>query len=175
MKQPVRIPAALTLVLASLLPLPSCADSIPESRFSQWLPKINGTIRAKGEYQTEERQGRFEVRNARVSLENNDNTPIGYRAEIDLSDEGKIKMLDAYVGYRPISGMNIRLGQMRVPFSIDAHRSPHRQYFANRSFIAKQVGDVRDVGLCASYTLPKTPLTIEGGLFNGSGLTDQKD
>ena len=37
------------------------------------------------------------------------------------------------------------------------------------------MGDVRDVGLCASYTLPKTPLTIEGGLFNGSGLTDQKD
>ena len=86
MKQPVRIPAALTLVLASLLPLPSCADSIPESRLSQWLPKINGTIRAKGEYQTEERQGRFEVRNARVSLENNDSTPIGHRAEIDLSE-----------------------------------------------------------------------------------------
>ena len=31
-------------------------------------------------------------------------------------------------------------------FTIDAHRSPHLQYFANRSFIAKQVGNVRDVG-----------------------------
>ena len=175
MKQPVRIPAALTLVLASLLPLPSCADSIPESRLSQWLPKINGTIRTKGEYQTEERQGRFEVRNARVSLENNDNAPIGYRAEIDLSDEGKIKMLDTYVGYKPIRGMKIRLGQMRVPFSIDAHRSPHCQYFANRSFIAKQVGNVRDVGLCLSYKFSNVPLSLEVGAFNGSGLTDQMD
>ena len=98
-----------------------------------------------------------------------------YRAEVDLSDEGRIRMLDAYAGVLPVKGLTLRIGQMRVPFSIDAHRSPHKQFFANRSFIAKQVGDVRDVGLCASYTLPKTPLTIEGGLFNGSGLTDQKD
>ncbi|MDY3733157.1 MAG: porin, partial [Alloprevotella sp.] len=103
-------------------------------------------------------------------------TPIViYRAEVDLSDEGRIRMLDAYAGVLPVKGLTLRIGQMRVPFSIDAHRSPHKQFFANRSFIAKQVGDVRDVGLCASYTLPKTPLTIEGGLFNGSGLTDQKD
>ena len=34
----------------------------------------------------------------------------------------------------------------RVPFTIDAHRSPHVRFFANRSFIGKQVGDVRDVG-----------------------------
>ena len=175
MKQPAHIPAALTLFVASLLPIQSHADSIPESRWKQWMPKVSGTIRAKGEYQTEAKEGRFEVRNARVSLENNDNAPIGYRAEIDLSDEGKIKMLDAYVGYQPIRGMKIRLGQMRVPFSIDAHRSPHRQYFANRSFIAKQVGNVRDVGLCLSYKFGKVPLSLEAGAFNGSGLTDQKD
>lgn len=65
---------------------------------------------------------------------------------------------------------------MRVPFTIDAHRSPHTQYFANRSFIAKQVGNVRDVGLAGMYQFGKTvPITIEGGIFNGSGLTNQKD
>jgi len=64
---------------------------------------------------------------------------------------------------------------MRVPFSIDAHRSPHAQYFANRSFIAKQVGNVRDVGFSVGYTFPKIPLTLEGGVFNGSGLTNQVD
>ena len=141
----------------------------------EWLPKISGTLRAKGEYQTRDKEGRFEVRNARVALDGNVTPIVIYRAEVDLSDEGRIRMLDAYAGVLPVKGLTLRIGQMRVPFSIDAHRSPHKQYFANRSFIAKQVGDVRDVGLCASYTLPKTPLTIEGGLFNGSGLTDQKD
>ena len=176
------------MLIKSLLPLAFClcvalpaiaetpADSAKKKKpLPEWLPKISGTLRAKGEYQTRDKEGRFGVRNARVALDGNVTPIVIYRAEVDLSDEGRIRMLDAYAGVLPVKGLTLRIGQMRVPFSIDAHRSPHKQYFANRSFIAKQVGDVRDVGLCASYTLPKTPLTIEGGLFNGSGLTDQKD
>lgn len=176
------------MLIKSLLPLAFCfcvalpaiaetpADSAKTKKpLPEWLPKISGTLRAKGEYQTRDKEGRFEVRNARVALDGNVTPIVIYRAEVDLSDEGRIRMLDAYAGVLPVQGLTLRIGQMRVPFSIDAHRSPHKQFFANRSFIAKQVGDVRDVGLCASYTLPKTPLTIEGGLFNGSGLTDQKD
>ncbi len=176
------------MLIKSLLPLAFCfcvalpalaetpADSAKTKKpLPEWLPKISGTLRAKGEYQTRDKEGRFEVRNARVAFDGNVTPIVIYRAEVDLSDEGRIRMLDAYAGVLPVKGLTLRIGQMRVPFSIDAHRSPHKQFFANRSFIAKQVGDVRDVGLCASYTLPKTPLTIEGGLFNGSGLTDQKD
>lgn len=140
-----------------------------------WMPKISGTIRAKGEYQLSEKEGRFEVRNARVALDGEISKLVIYKAEIDLSDEGKIKMLDAYAGLRPIDGGLLRLGQMRVPFSIDAHRSPHAQLFANRSFIAKQVGNVRDVGFAATYTPASSGLTLEAGVFNGSGLTNQVD
>ena len=140
-----------------------------------WAPHISGTIRTKGEYQTEEKDGRFEVRNARVAFGGNVLPNVIYKAEIDFSDEGQIKMLDAYAGIKPLKAFSLRLGQMRVPFSIDAHRSPHQQYFANRSFIAKQVGNVRDVGLTFGYTFDKIPLTLEAGTFNGSGLTNQKD
>lgn len=140
-----------------------------------WAPHISGTIRTKGEYQTEEKEGRFEVRNARVAFDGNVLPNVIYKAEIDFSDEGQIKMLDAYAGIKPFKAFSLRLGQMRVPFSIDAHRSPHQQYFANRSFIAKQVGNVRDVGLTLGYTFDKIPLTLEAGTFNGSGLTNQKD
>ena len=79
-------------------------------------------------------------------------------------------------GFSPTKGLTVTTGQMRVPFTIDAHRSPHQQYFPNRSFIAKQVGNVRDVGFTVGYTLPTNiPITVEGGLFNGSGLTNQKE
>jgi hypothetical protein len=85
-------------------------------------------------------------------------------------------MLDAYARVFPVKDLNFTIGQMRVPFTIDAHRSPHQQYFANRSFIAKQVGNVRDVGLTAGYTNKDGfPFILEGGLFNGSGLTNQKE
>ena len=140
-----------------------------------YLPKVNGTIRAKYEYQTGMGAARFEVRNARVSLTGNILPIVAYKAEIDLSDEGQIKMLDAYARIFPAKGLTVTAGQMRVPFTIDAHRSPHQQYFANRSFIAKQVGNVRDVGLTLGYELPTTlPVKLEGGLYNGTGLTNQK-
>lgn len=121
-------------------------------------------------------KGRFQVRNARVEIGGMVIPIVRYKAEIDLSDEGVIKMLDAFVRLQPNEKWKFTCGQMRVPFSIDAHRSPHLQYFANRSFIAKQVGNVRDVGAAVGYTFGKSiPVTLEGGIFNGSGLTDQKD
>lgn len=140
-----------------------------------YLPEIHGTIRSKYEYQTTMGAGRFEVRNARISATGNILPSVAYKAEIDLSDEGQIKMLDAYARLFPTKGLTVTAGQMRVPFTIDAHRSPHQQYFANRSFIAKQVGNVRDVGLTLGYTFPTDmPIILEGGLYNGSGLTNQK-
>jgi hypothetical protein len=140
-----------------------------------YLPEIDGTIRAKYEYQTQTKESRFEVRNARFSVSGNVHPIVAYKAEIDLSDEGTIKMLDAYTRIFPLKGLNVTVGQMRVPFTIDAHRSPHQQLFANRSFIAKQVGNVRDVGFTLAYGMDKhLPFKVEGGLFNGSGLTNQK-
>lgn len=144
--------------------------------FKDYLPEIHGTIRGKYEYQTETQESRFEVRNARFSVSGNVHPLVAYKAEIDLSDEGSIKMLDAYARVFPLQDLNFTIGQMRVPFTIDAHRSPHQQYFANRSFIAKQVGNVRDVGFTTAYiNKGSVPFILEGGLFNGSGLTNQKE
>ncbi len=143
---------------------------------TDFISEVHATVRAKYEYQPETDKGRFEVRNARLSAEGFIIPTVGFKAEIDLSDEGNIRMLDAYANMRAARSLKITAGQMRVPFTIDAHRSPHLQYFANRSFIAKQVGDVRDVGVAASWTGGhRTPVTLEGGIFSGSGLTQQKD
>lgn len=143
---------------------------------SEYMPTIHGTIRSKYEYQTEEGEGRFMVRTARVSLDGKVVDKVSYKAEIDLCDEGNMKMLDAYVRVTPFTKFDFTIGQMRVPFTIDAHRSPHQQYFANRSFIAKQVGNVRDVGATVGYTFKgSAPITLQAGLFNGSGLTNQKN
>lgn len=154
-----------------------CALTLTASaQSSQPVMKIGGTVRSKYEYQTEDKKGRFEVRTARVNVTGHINPIVSYKAEIDLCDEGKIKMLDAYAMLSPWKTLKFTIGQMRVPFTIDAHRSPHQQYFANRSFIAKQVGNVRDVGARLGYTFNVGfPIIVEAGIYNGSGLTDQKD
>ena len=136
---------ALTVLIA-LLPLAAIAQtpSINEDgkkiekekmETKDYLPEVHGTIRAKYEYQTTMGAGHFEVRNARVSVTGNVLPSVAYKAEIDLSDEGQIKMLDAYARLFPTKGLTVTAGQMRVPFTIDAHRSPHQQYFPKAQFL----------------------------------------
>lgn len=163
--------------MAACLSATAWAQTEGEKKEKESYPvEVHGTIRSKYEYQTEEGEGRFEVRNARINVEGKLSEIISYKAEIDLCDEGTIKMLDAYTKLRPVKDLNFTIGQFRVPFTIDAHRSPHKQFFANRSFIAKQVGNVRDVGAALAYTVDAGfPIILEAGLFNGSGLTNQKN
>lgn len=140
-------------------------------------PEIHGSIRAKYEYQPEVDLGRFQVRNARINFTGYAIDKVYYKAEIDLSDQGVTRMLDAYVKLNATENFSAAIGQMRVPFTIDAHRSPYSRFFANRSFIGKQVGDVRDVGVVLSYKnklSENVPFTLEGGVFNGDGLDGQK-
>ena len=122
---------------ALLLALSVASVGAQEFSWKDAIPEIHGTVRGKYEYQTSTNAQRFQVRNARVSATGNLLPIVSYKAEIDLCDEGVIKMLDAYARVTPLKGFNVTIGQMRVPFTIDAHRSPHLQYFANRSFIAK--------------------------------------
>ena len=162
--------ALLTGLALCLCVVASAQDSI------DYRPQIHGTLRGKYEYQTQDNAGRFEVRTARFSVTGKVARQVDYKAEIDLCDEGQIKMLDAYARITPVKNFRFTIGQMRVPFTIDAHRSPDKQYFANRSFIAKQVGNIRDVGAMIGYDFNMgIPARIEAGLFNGSGLTGQKD
>ena len=72
--------------------------------------KIGGTIRSKYEYQTEEGEGRFEVRTARINVAGNVTKEVSYKAEIDLCDEGKIKMLDAYTRIKPWKTLQFTIG-----------------------------------------------------------------
>lgn len=49
-------------------------------------PSLHGTVRAKWEYQPDDNLNRFEVRNARLSVDGRLTPVISYKAEIDLAD-----------------------------------------------------------------------------------------
>ncbi|NLO69551.1 MAG: porin [Porphyromonadaceae bacterium] len=142
-----------------------------------YIPNIEGTIRAKYEYNSSLDAHRFQVRNARFSVNGNITPITSYKAEIDLSDEGITKMLDAYVRLKPYKWFNFTIGQQKIPFGTDNLRSPHLLYFANRSFVGKQlVSGLRDVGatvLLRNFTA--VSFDFQAGVYNGDGLYDQKD
>ena len=119
------------LIALSIVSMGMNAQNSEKSSLGNDVPEfvknmtIGGTIRSKYEYQTEEGEGRFEVRTARINVVGNVTPQVSYKAEIDLCDEGKIKMLDAYTRIKPWKTLQFTIGQERVPFTIDAHRSPH--------------------------------------------------
>jgi phosphate-selective porin len=161
----------LFLVVLSTLALQSFA----KQNDSLYVPQIEGTIRGKYEYATNLDEQRFQVRNARFSVNGKFSPITSYKAEIDLSDEGVTKMLDAYVRLQPQNWWHFTIGQQKVPFSTDNLRSPHQLYFANRSFIGKQLTGLRDVGATFEIINKKgISFNAQFGVYNGTGLYNQK-
>lgn len=148
---------------------------------SAYVPQVYGLVRAKYEYNTSIDAHRFLVRNARIGLIGNIvPSYLKYRTEIDLSDEGRILLLDASLCYAPekgaLRGFSATIGQHKVPFSTENLRSPNQYYFANRSFVAKQMShDVRTIGFKLAYELDTVfPFSISAGIYNSHNIDDQK-
>lgn len=137
----------------------------------EYMPDLDGILKTKVEYDLENSLTRFEVRNARFGVKGKINPYFSYRAELDLSDEGVVKMLDAYVRFTPLKNLDFYMGQRKIPFSTDYMRSPADNFFANRSFIAKYINSgLRDIGFYANYkTSGSFPLDIFLGSVNGTG------
>lgn len=134
--------------------------------------RIAGTVRTKYEYNLDSNISAFVVRNARYQVSGYIRKDFEYKAEIDLSDEGRLRMLDAFVNWIPIDNLEITLGQMKVPFSTDNIRSPHEIAFLNRSFMSKRISsELRDIGVQLMYNAKEYfPFKIYLGLFNGTGI-----
>lgn len=138
---------------------------------SEYLPELYGILKTKAEYDLNNSRVRFEVRNARLGAKGKINQFFSYRAEVDLSEEGKIKMLDAYVKFTPVANLDFYMGQRKIPFSTDYLRNPAETIFANRSFLAKYMNEgMRDIGFYANYKFTgKIPVDIFLGAVNGTG------
>ena len=165
-------------------------DTTRTARVS-YVPKIDGAVKVKLEVDLQDAAYRFNVRNSRFGVRGNVSKSMYYRIQVDFNNEGKISILDSYVGYT-IGGFDAKLGQQQYHFSTDLDRGPTTNMFANRSFLAKyltsyygsEVSDgkivsyvktlgSRDLGLSMSYRFrTDVPLNLIAGVFNGSGTNN---
>jgi len=149
-----------------------CSGAAAAIEPADYIPEIHGTFRGRYEFATEDNEGRFQVRNARISISGKIAAPIGYYFQPDLCDRGKLKILDAYGWLSTSPQFKFTIGQFRIPFSVDASRSPHLLYFANRSFIGRNIANYRGVGAKVTWQPTTMPLLIEGGIFNSAAMSD---
>lgn len=140
----------------------------------EYMPQINGTVRTRWEMLTDDGLHRFQVRNARLSVSGKIAPFADYFMQADMCDRGKIKALDYWGRLTLAPRFQFRMGQFRQPFGVDAFRGPHQYLFANRSYMAKQMCNMRGVGAELSYTLPSLPLNFKASAFNPEGIGDHE-
>ena len=157
-----------------------------------YIPKIDGSVKAKVELSLYDGEYRFNVRNSRFGVSGLVSPRMNYRMQVDFNNEGKVSILDSYIGYT-VGGFNIQLGQQQYHFSSDLDRGPSTNMFANRSFLSKYLTGYygselsgsdskmfvktlgsRDLGVMTTYNFQhlNVPLMVYLGAFNGSGINN---
>lgn len=168
-----RIVSGAMIVLTAMCAGAAVTDEDGAEERIDRVPKIHGVFRGRYEGAWPDYQQRFQVRNARVSLEGKVVKELDYYLRVDLCDCGTMKILDAWARWKFSPEFAVKLGRFRVPFGVDAFRGPGSYVFANRSFIGKDMANLRQVGVQLGYYLKSVPLTIEAGVFNSSAGSDQ--
>lgn len=135
-----------------------------------YIPEVHGTVRARWEMDTRNGSQRFRVRNARLSVGGYVAPSIDYFVQAEFNDEDHLLLLDAYGRFRIVKGLTVQAGQFRMPFGVESFRAPNNYYFANRSFMGKQMMNYRALGAKVTYAIPSTPLTLDFGGFNPVSL-----
>lgn len=159
------------IILSTLAALSASASS-SETEKIDYTPHIHGVLRTRLEVNTTDGEYRFQVRNARVTLDGKIASWADYFIQTDLCDQGKMKILDAYARITPSKNIFFQAGQFRMPFGVESFRGPATYIFANRSFMGKQMCNYRAVGFKTGYKFSNIPVGIEAGLFNPSAIGD---
>jgi len=169
MRQRFSLSALFTIICSTIF-----AADTSEKGFS-YLPEFHGVVRTRWELETSGgSSSRFQVRNARLTVGGKLAPIIDYFVQTDFCDRGKMKILDAWGQLGITDGLKVRAGQFRMPFGVEPFRAPANYIFANRSFIGKQVCNVRAVGAKLEYRPAFAPLTIEAGIFNPTSISDHE-
>ena len=141
---------------------------------AQTAPTIGGVVRARYEFQTTNARSRFAIRNSRVWVKGGFMPKLSYYVSTDLCDQGAFSFLDAYGKLDVGNGLALQAGQFRIPFGVDPFRGPGNYIFADRSFIARDIDNIRADGVQASYTFQQgIPAVVTLGIFSPNNIADQ--
>jgi hypothetical protein len=184
--------STFSIVCMVLFAQSSDTADLPQSRVKgvMWLgpnpnepqvdlkPKFRGTLRTRYEYDFNENLNRFAVRNARAAVSGNANHWISYLMQVDLSDNGVFRILDAEIQMKPVENLTLIVGQTFVPFIQKHLLTPGQALFTNRAMVNKYMsGAPRDIGVYANYCFlfdEIFPINLSAAVFNGSGTNNPR-
>ncbi len=162
-----------------------------ERKTSTWdkilahLPRISGYIQLRYLWDDAD-QSSFTVRRARFDMKGDISKKIDYRLQVEFAS--KVHLLDAFVQYKPFHQLNVKVGQYKVPFSIEnTDYTPLKFEFIDYPMALRKLmgfnevvgGETlsaagRDMGLTLYGGFGKRDgyclVNYDFGVFNGSGI-----
>jgi len=141
---------------------------------------IRGRIQARltVSEQPERPQTEFQIRRMRLALQGNFfgddfryNVQLAF-SNLDTEPDLRLPLRDAYVTWQGVRDLNVRFGQMKVPYGRQRVVSSSSLQFADRSVAVGELNLDRDVGVVAFsrdlFGLGRR-LTYDLGVFGGDG------
>ncbi|MFI3331107.1 MAG: porin [Rikenellaceae bacterium] len=166
----------LIFTLSTLL---AVAQESEEKKTKIEFPKISGYV--QGSYSANEDANGFSVQRVRLSIKGTIGDQFLYTIQSDLKGPS---LVDGFVGYTPCKYFNLKLGQYKVPFSLEnTDASPTGMEFIEYplglrmlqgiSSVYKSASSFADIGLTAYGRIIKGDdfdyLSYDLGVFNGEG------
>jgi phosphate-selective porin OprO/OprP len=131
--------------------------------------RLGGAFQTDYRYYLEDERAdnRFDVRRARLRFSGDLTRWVRYGLEYEFQGNETSNLVDAYaeIGKVPAS---LRMGQFKVPFSLEWQTRDKGLYFAERAF-AYSLGPGRDIGLMLHGSVWDGRCTYALGGFNGDG------
>lgn len=81
-----------------------------------YLPKISGFMQFYYNYSEVRDESTFAFKRVRVSLAGDIFKKMDYRLQVELTSP---KIVDAYINYKPFDQLKVKVGQFKIPFSIE--------------------------------------------------------
>ncbi|MDE6446544.1 MAG: OprO/OprP family phosphate-selective porin [Alistipes sp.] len=160
-----------TSAAAEVRQLESRLDEL-ESESSVWqkivarLPRFSGYVQAG--YQYSDDASTFFLKRVRLSLAGDIAPKLDYKIQFEFC---KPQLVDAFIQYRPLDQLNIRLGQYKVPFSIEnTDYVPTKLELIEYPMVLQKLMGFSDV--CGiSATGRDLGATLYGGFFRRDGYS----
>lgn len=130
----------------------------------------------------------FSVLHARAGVYGNVTPDLLFRIYLEFSNLGSLEelydttgslvgvdvkmplgLLDAFVAWKITEIFSIQAGQYKTPYSDSNLRSPLKMPFIYRPVTRYATPHIRDIGVKFIWKPSAGPLTVESGVFNGSG------
>jgi len=111
----------------------------------------------------------FQIKRARLEFKGNVNSRVKYHLQFDAMQNPILK--DARISFFYIPYVEVKVGQYKVPFSLEELTPAYDFDFVENPDVVKTLAPFRDIGL--SFRSDFTYINAEAGIFNGNGEKNQ--